>query len=98
MNDLFTAPLYLLGVLRTPGRSLVEEFHDKAAMMARAREMVLEPRIAFVTMNRRGKPSKQTHMVTLRDGMPVMRATDLTVAARARKPRKANATAFAGLG
>ena len=98
MADLFVAPLYLLAVLRKPGRSIVEEFHDKAAMLERARELLLDERIAFVTLNTRGNPPRQTHWAVLHDGKPLILPTDLALERRVKKPRKMEASKFAGLG
>ena len=96
MTDLFTAPLYLLAVLRKPGRSLVEEFHDKAEMRARARALVQEPHIAYVTLNVRGNPPCQTHRAVMTLTGPVILPTDLALARRVKKPRKMEASKFAG--
>ena len=98
MTDLFIAPLYLLAVLRTPGRSLVEEFHDKAAMRDRARALVQEPHIAYVTLNVRGNPPRQTHRAFMKDDVLVIMPTDPAIERRAKKPRKMQASKFAGLG
>ena len=100
MTDLFTPPLYLVAVPTGRGKPVIEDCATTAEQRDKAKNMLLWwPDIALVQLcSRTPNGPICTHEARLRNGVPVIKAVDLTKQARVRKPRKANQTPFAGLG